>query len=151
MNSRYQKIIAILYVTSTFVLYLAPNELRVMAQKGNDISITLENTSYVPLNSTTSKVNVWVNYDLENKTLEDQRINGVMKVYSSNGTLIKYSSFPDGFRAKDSGSVEFKTILKEQDLADILVNVTMFDIGKKNILSNTLTLESTSKKPDNES
>ena len=137
-------------MTSIFVLYLAPNEVRVMAQDGNDITITLANTSYVPLNSTTSRVNVWVNYDVQNKTLEDEKINGVMKVYSSNGTLIKYSSFPDGFRAKDIGSVEFKTILKE-DLADILVNVTMFDIGKKNILSNTLTLESTSQKPDSES
>jgi len=133
------------------VLYLAPNEVRVMAQDGNDISITLENTSYVQLNSTTSKVNVWVNYDVENKTLEDQKINGVMKVYSSNGTLVKYSSFPNGFLAKDSGSVEFKTILKDPDLTDILVNVTMFDIGKKNILSNTITLESTSQKPDSES
>jgi hypothetical protein len=90
-----------------------------MAQNGNDISITLENTSYVPLNSTTSKVNVWVNYDIENKTLEDKRINGVMKVYSSNGTLIKYSSFPNGFLAKDSGSVEFKTTLKDPDFTDI--------------------------------
>ena len=151
MNNRYQKIIAILYVISAFVLYLAPNEVRVMAQDGNDISITLENTSYVQLNSTTSKVNVWVNYDVENKTLEDQKINGVMKVYSSNGTLVKYSSFPNGFLAKDSGSVEFKTILKDPDLTDILVNVTMFDIGKKNILSNTITLESTSQKPDSES
>ena len=33
MNNKYQKLIAILFGISTFVLYQAPNEVRVMAQK----------------------------------------------------------------------------------------------------------------------
>ena len=122
-----------------------------MAQNGNDISISLENASYVQLNNTASKLNVLVNYDVENKTLQDERINGVMKVYASNGTLVKYSSFPDGFLANETGVVEFKTTLKDPNLTDIAVNVTMFDIGKKNILSNTITSESSLQKPVSES
>ena len=118
---------------------------------GNDISISLENASYVQLNNTASKLNVLVNYDVENKTLQDERINGVMKVYASNGTLVKYSSFPDGFLANETGVVEFKTTLKDPNLTDIAVNVTMFDIGKKNILSNTITSESSLQKPVSES
>ena len=152
MNNICQKLIVILLgAISVLVLYQAPNYARVMAQNGNDISISLENASYVQLNNTASKLNVLVNYDVENKTLQDERINGVMKVYASNGTLVKYSSFPDGFLANETGVVEFKTTLKDPNLTDIAVNVTMFDIGKKNILSNTITSESTLQKPDSES
>lgn len=152
MNNICQKLIVILLgAISILVLYQAPNYVRVMAQNGNDISISLENASYVQLNNTASKLNVLVNYDVENKTLQDERINGVMKVYASNGTLVKYSSFPDGFLANETGVVEFKTTLKDPNLTDIAVNVTMFDIGKKNILSNTITSESSLQKPDSES
>ena len=151
MNNKCQKLIVVLFgVISALVLYQAPNDVRVMAQRDNDndISITLENSSYVQSNRTASKVNVLVNYDVENKTLRDERINGVMKVYASNGTLVKYSSFPSGFLANKSGVVEFKTTLKDPNLTDIAVNVTMYDIGKKNILSNTITSESTLQKPE---
>ena len=152
MNNICQKLIVILLgAISVLALYQAPNYVRVMAQNGNDISISLENASYVQLNNTASKLNVLVNYDVENKTLQDERINGVMKVYASNGTLVKYSSFPDGFLANESGVVEFKTTLKDPNLTDIAVNVTMFDIGKKNPLSNTITSESSLQKPDSES
>ncbi|HEX7178261.1 MAG TPA: hypothetical protein VF220_00950 [Nitrososphaeraceae archaeon] len=152
MNNICQKLVVILLCAiSVLVLYQAPNYVRVMAQNGNDISISLENASYVQLNDTASKLNVLVNYDVENKTLQDERINGVMKVYASNGTLVKYSSFPDGFLANETGVVEFKTTLKDPNLTDIAVNVTMFDIGKKNILSNTITSESSLQKPDSES
>ena len=152
MNNICQKLIVILLgAISVLVLYQAPNDRFVMAQNGNDISISLENASYVQLNNTASKLNVLVNYDVENKTLQDERINGVMKVYASNGTLVKYSSFPDGFLANETGVVEFKTTLKDPNLTDIAVNVTMFDIGKKNILSNTITSESSLQKPDSES
>ena len=135
---------------SAIVLYQVTNDLTVIAQKDNDndISISLENASYVQSNSTASKLNVLVNYDVENKTLQDERINGVMKVYASNGTLVKYSSFPDGFLANKTGVVEFKTTLKDPNLTDIVVNVTMYDIGKKNTLSNTITSKSTLQKPD---
>ena len=146
------KLIVILFGSiSALVLYQAPNDLTVTAQNGPDISISLENASYVQLNNTASKLNVLVNYDVENKTLQDERINGVMKVYASNGTLVKYSSFPDGFLANETGVVEFKTTLKDPNLTDIAVNVTMFDIGKKNILSNTITSESSLQKPVSES
>jgi hypothetical protein len=156
MNNICQKhVIILLGAISALVLYHAPNDVRVMAQNGNDISISLENSSYIQSNSTASKLNVFVNYDVENKTLEDERINGVMKVYGSDGTLIKYSSFPDGFLANETGVVEFKTTLKatlnDPNLTDIVVNVTMFDIGKKNILSNSIKFISTLQKPDTES
>ena len=98
MNNICQKLIVILLgAISVLVLYQAPNYVRVMAQNGNDISISLENASYVQLNNTASKLNVLVNYDVENKTLQDERINGVMKVYASNGHSLNILLFPMDF------------------------------------------------------
>ena len=76
-------------------------------------------------------MNVLVNYDVENIILRDERINGVMQVYALNGTLVKYSSFPNGFLANKSGVVEFKTTLKDPSLTDIVVNVTMMILAKR--------------------
>ena len=65
MNNKCQKLIVILLgAISALVLYQAPNDVRVMAQNGNDISISLENASYVQSNNTASKLNVLVNYDV---------------------------------------------------------------------------------------
>ena len=128
-----------------------PKESMIMAQNDNDISISLENASYVQSNSTASKLNVLVNYDVKNKTLEDETINGVMKVYASNGTLVKYSSFPNGFLANETGIVEFKTTLRDPNLTNIVANVTLFDIKKENVLSNSIAKELSLQKPVDES
>ena len=62
-----------------------------------------------------------------------------MKVYASNGTLVKYSSFPNSFIANQTGVLGFKTSIKDAQLIEVIANVTIFDIAKKNALSNTIT------------
>jgi hypothetical protein len=46
--------------------------------------------------------------------------------------------------------VEFKTTLKDPSLTDIVANVTLYDIAKENILSNTKTSELSLQKPNTE-
>src|SRR5262245_32365791 len=87
-----------------FVSYEISANTKIMAQTGKDISISLANSSFVPLNSSVNQLKVSVKYDIENP-LQDSKINGVMKVYAFNGTLVKYSSFPNGFVANQTGIV----------------------------------------------
>ena len=83
---------------------------------------------------------VTVKYQVNDESLENQKVNGIMKVYSSNGTLIHSSSFPDGFEAKAKGGTEdFKTTIRDPDLRDLVANVTFVDLAKDNTLSNTVT------------
>ena len=121
-----------------FILYEVSNSTAVLSQPGKYISINLANSSYVPLNSSVNQVKVFVNYDVENP-FQDAKINEVMKVYASNGTLVKYSSFPNSFFANQTGVLGFKTSLKYPQLTEVIANVTIFDIAKKNALSNTIT------------
>jgi hypothetical protein len=121
-----------------FILYEVSNSTWGLSQPANYISITLANSSYIPLNSSVNQVKVFVKYDVENP-FQDAKINGVMKVYASNGTLVKYSSFPNSFIANQTGVLGFKTSLKDPRLTEVIANVTIFDSGKKNALSNTIT------------
>ncbi|HEX7179300.1 MAG TPA: hypothetical protein VF220_06195, partial [Nitrososphaeraceae archaeon] len=69
-----------------FVIFQASNNLSVMGQSDRDIKIKLDNASYIPLTNTpANQLKVSVEYDVKNKALRDDTINGVMKVYASNG------------------------------------------------------------------
>jgi len=62
-----------------------------------------------------------------------------MKIYSSNGTLIHSTSFPDGFNAKKKGGVEeLKTTIRDPTLEHVIANVTFTDLKKTETLSNTV-------------
>jgi len=105
------------------------------------ITLTLDKSSYAPLtNIHGNQLSISVRYQVEDKSLADQKINGLMKIYSSNGTLIHSTSFPDGFNAKKKGGVEeLKTTIRDPTLEHVIANVTFTDLKKTETLSNTIT------------
>jgi hypothetical protein len=107
------------------------------------ITLTLDNSSYAPLtNIHGNQLSVSVKYEIDDKSLADQKINGLMKIYSSNGTLIHSTSFPDGFIAKKKGGVEeLKTTIRDPTLEHATANVTFIDLKKTETLSNTVTVQ----------
>jgi hypothetical protein len=119
------------------------------------ITLTLDKSSYAPLtNIHGNQLSVSVRYQVDDKSLADQKINGLMKIYSSNGTLIHSTSFPDGFNAKKKGGVEeLKTTIRDPTLEHVIANVTFTDLKKTETLSNTVTakldLNQTSSKTTN--
>jgi hypothetical protein len=105
------------------------------------IALTLDKSSYAPLtNIHGNQLSVSVRYQVDDKSLADQKINGLMKIYSSNGTLIHSTSFPDGFNAKKKGGVEeLKTTIRDPTLEHATANITFTDLKKTETLSNTVT------------
>ena len=105
------------------------------------ITLTLDKSSYAPLtNIHGNQLSVSVRYQVDDKSLADQKINGLMKIYSSNGTLIHSTSFPDGFTAKKKGGVEeLKTTIRDPTLEHVIANITFTDLKKTETLSNTVT------------
>ena len=104
------------------------------------ITLTLDKSSYAPLtNIHGNQLSVSVRYEVDDKSLADQKINGLMKIYSSNGTLIHSTSFPDGFIAKKKGGVEeLKTTIRDPTLEHVIANITFTDLKKTETLSNTV-------------
>ena len=105
------------------------------------ITLTLDKSSYAPLtNIHGNQLSVSVRYEVDDKSMPDEKINGLMKIYSSNGTLIHSTSFPDGFNAKKKGGVEeLKTTIRDPTLEHVIANVTFTDLKKTETLSNTVT------------
>ena len=108
-----------------------------------DITITLDKSSFAPLSTVHgNQLSVSVKYEVNDKSLANQKINGLMKIYSANGTLIHSTSFPEGFEAKNKGGVEdLKTTIRDPTLEKVIANVTFTDLKKTETLSNTLTTE----------
>ena len=85
-----------LIAMSFFVLFmLAPTV--VVAYHGQEISISLDSAEFIPLGEVGNQVNVFSNYTVNDPSFVNQKINSVMKVYATNGTLIKTSSSAEGF------------------------------------------------------
>jgi predicted permease len=131
----------VILVASVFVTFFSGNIIAFGDEKG--ITLTLEKSSFAPLSTVHgNQLSVSVKYKVNDKSLANQKINGLMKIYSTNGTLIHSTSFPAGFDAKKKGGVEeLKTTIRDPALNQVIANVTFTDLKKTETLSNILTTE----------
>ena len=112
------------------------------AQNSEKISISVSNSSFVPLTNTdANQVRVGVEYTIEDESIENEMINAVMKVYAPNGSLIRTTSIPSGFTAQGDGGVEvLKTTFLDKSMQSILANITFTELTKKVPVSNAITV-----------
>jgi hypothetical protein len=109
------------------------------ADHGQEVSITLSSTQFVPLTTTGegNRIQVFVNYTVNDPSIINQTINSVMKVYSLNGTLIKTSSSPDGFTIiNNTGIQRHATTLTNSTIQNVIAVVQFTDASKTIPLSN---------------
>jgi hypothetical protein len=109
------------------------------ADHGQEITLTLYNSSFGSLTSGGgNQVSIFANYKLNDDSIAGQTINAVMEVYAPNGTLIRTSSYPDGFVAQSSGIDGLETTIKDPTVQSVTANVTFRNADKTAILSNDL-------------
>jgi hypothetical protein len=113
----------------------------VSAQSNEGILIKIVNSSFSPLSTVEgNQARVAVTYQVNDGSLEDEKINGIMKIYTDNGTLIHSSSFPEGFIAKKKGGTEvFRTTIRDPTVTNLMANITFIDFARQDTLSNTVT------------
>jgi hypothetical protein len=142
-NVKSEFVAAVIVLTAMFYVYQGASIGLGFAQTNGDITISIANSSYAPMtNVQGNQLKVSVKYQVNDESLENEKVNGIMKVYSSNGTLIHSSSFPDGFVAEKKGGTEdFKTTIRNPELKELVANVTFVDLEKDSTLSNTVTTE----------
>ncbi len=90
-------------------------------------------------NNKERQIKVTVNYTAAASILTiNKTINAVMKVYAPNGTLIKTSSFPNGFSAKHSGTAQLATTIKDNQIQQLTSVVQFMTKDKLQPLSNSV-------------
>ncbi len=109
----------------------------VSGYNGREIVIKLNNAQFAPLIGTDNyQVKIVVNYSVSDPTLVGQKINAVMKVYSSNGTLLKTTSFPAGLTANEMGTAQLLTNIPISTIRNITTVTIFTDLNKTAVLSN---------------
>jgi hypothetical protein len=92
------------------IVVAAGTLIQVSAYTGGKISIKLNNTQFTRLTDTGNyQIKVFVDYSVTDPALIGQKINAVMKVYSSDGSLLKTTSFPGGFPVNRTGGTYLLT------------------------------------------
>jgi hypothetical protein len=135
-------------------LYLSPSiksenslvaGIPVFAVHGEEIALTLHNSTFGSLTSGSgNQISVFAQYALNDNSIAGQTINAVMEVYAPNGTLIRTSSYPNGFVAQSSGGIGgLETTIRDRTLQSVTANITFRDLTKSEILSNDLLVDLT--------
>lgn len=111
-----------------------------LAAHGQEITLTLHNSSFGSLSSGSgNQVSLFAAYELNDDSIAGQTINAVMEVYAPNGSLIRTSSYPNGFIAQSSGGVEgLETTIRDPTIQSVTANVTFRNLDKTAIFSNDL-------------
>jgi hypothetical protein len=110
------------------------------AYAGKEIVINLNDVKLTPINETgTYQVKVMVNYSVSDPTLIGQKINAVMKIRSSDGAILKTSSFPLGFTVNKTGITQFLTNIPRPLTQNITTETVFMNLNKTSALSNPLT------------
>ena len=120
------------------IIVAAGTLVQVSAYTGGEISIKLNNSQFTRLNDTGNyQIKVFVAYSVTDPTLIGQKINAVMKVYSTDGSLLKTTSFPAGFLVNKTGGTHLLTNILTP--AQNITTETVFtDLNKTNLLSNAV-------------
>ena len=108
------------------------------------ITIKLDSVRFAPLtDSNINQLKVDITYQTNDPKLVNTIMNGVMKVYTTDGTLIKTSTIPNGYILGQSGPMQFATSFEDQTIQDVKAEISMTDNSHLEKISNTLTVEET--------
>ena len=123
---------------SIFIMLTSSTES--FSQKDDSIDISVVNSSFIPLTNTeANQVKVAVEYTLEDEKIQNQIINAVMEVYSSNGTLIRTST-ASGFTVQSEGGEQvLRTTIHDKSLQSVSIRIVFTDLSKEIPLSNSIT------------
>lgn len=73
--------------------------------------------------------------------LNNKTINAVMKVYSINGTLLKTSSYPQGFSYNNTESIKLATNIADKSIETVTAVIQLTNLEKTQALSDPLTIK----------
>jgi hypothetical protein len=104
-------------------------------------TITVVQATALPLiNTEGNQVKLIINYSIGDESIVGQRINAQMGIYDRiNGTLIKLTSFPDGFVLNSTeGTIQMASTLTDPKIQNISTIVTLTNEAKTEKYSNAV-------------
>ena len=130
--------IVLLFVVSVFILPTVQQS--GFSNHGKEIILKLGDAQFfLPQGKNVPQVKLTTTYSVSDQATVDKQISGTMKIYTSNGTIIKTTSIPNGFKVGKSGFQQFVTTLPNSTTQSITTIVLFTDLNKTAPLSNFIT------------
>ena len=105
------------------------------------VTIDLTSAEFAPLTSNeNNQLKIVINYKTNDPALVNTPMAGTMKVYDSNGNIIKTSKIGNGYVLGQSGPMQFATTLTDKTISKVKADVYLTDTSG-NKISNTLTTD----------
>jgi len=136
--SNYRDIVLSVSVAIAFVVLGLQQSL--FANHGKEIVLKFNDAQFfLPLGKNMQQVKLTTTYSVDDSDIVGKQISGTMKIFTQNGTLIKTTSIPNGFKADKSGFQQFVTSFPASSVQSITADVLFTDLNKTSPLSNSIT------------
>jgi hypothetical protein len=91
LRTRTSIVLILAFISMQFFFYGDKMSAKNVFADNDSILLTLENASFVPLSNVDgNQVTMSVKYQVNDESLEGEKVNGIMKLYSTNGSLIHF-------------------------------------------------------------
>jgi len=111
----------------------------VFANHGKEIILKLNDAQFfLPSDKNIQQVKLTTTYSISDSATIGKQISGTMKIYMSNGTLIKTTSIPNGFKVDKTGFQQFVTSMPNSTIQSITTVVLFTELNKTAPLSNSI-------------
>ncbi len=128
----------VLFIVISIFIFSTLQQL-VFANHGKEIILKLNDAQFfLPSGKNIQQVKLTTTYSVSDSATIGKEISGTMKIFSSNGTLIKTTSIPNGFKVDKTGFQQFVTSLANSTIKNITTVVLFTDLNKTAPLSNSI-------------
>ena len=111
----------------------------ILANHGEEIDLKFSDAQFLILpGKNIHQVKFTTTYSVSDSDTVGKQINGIMQISTDNGTLIKTTSIPNGFKADKTGFQQFVTSLPATSPKTISATVLFTDLNKTSPMSNSI-------------
>ena len=111
----------------------------IFANHAKEIDLKFSDAQYLILpGKNIDQIKFTTTYSVSDSDTVGKQINGIMQISTANGTLVKTTSIPNGFKADKTGFQQFVTSLPTTSPKTITTIVLFTDLNKTSPLSNSI-------------
>ena len=111
----------------------------IFANHGKEIDLKFSDAQFLVLpEKNIHQVKFTATYSVLDSDMVGKQINGMMQISTDNGTVVKTTSIPNGFKADKTGFQQFVTSLPTTSTKSITAVVLLSDLNKTSALSNSI-------------
>ena len=135
-RSNYRNIVTLIVISMFFI---PTAQQLIFGNHGKEIDLKFNDAQFYLLpTKNIQQVKFTTTYSVSDTGTVSKHISGTMKIYAENGTLIKTTSIPNGFKADKTGFQQFVTSLSASSIKEITAVVSFTELNKTSPLSNSI-------------